>query len=371
MSGLFPVRPRLLLGPGPSPVHERILEALARPTLGHLDPQFLAIMDDVNARLRRAFGTANDLTFPVSGTGSAAQEAAMANVLEPGDTVIIGINGVFGGRLADMAGRMGCTVVAVEEQWGRIIDPERLIQAHRENPHARVLAVVHAETSTGAWQPLEEVGRHLAGTETLFLVDTVTSLAGVPVNVDANHVDVCYSGTQKCLGVPPGLAPLTFGPRAVARIRSRGRPCQSWYLDAALLADYVGAGSERKYHHTAPINMMYALHEGLVMVEEEGLEARFARHAEVGGRLQGALQERGFTLFAQEGHRLPQLTSAALPGGREEAPLRKALLERFDIEVGGGLGPAKGKIWRIGLMGNGATHDSVDRLLTAVDELLA
>ncbi|GMV04859.1 MAG: 2-aminoethylphosphonate--pyruvate transaminase [Gemmatimonadota bacterium] len=371
MSGPFPIRPRLLLGPGPSPVHDRILQAMARPTLGHLDPQFLAVMDDVNARLRRAFGTTNELTFPVSGTGSASQEAAMANVLEPGDKAIIGINGVFGGRLADMAGRMGSTVVKVEEEWGRVIDPGRLIEAHRANPDARVLAVVHAETSTGAWQPLEEVGRYLAGTDTLFLVDTVTSLAGVPVNVDANHVDVCYSGTQKCLGVPPGLGPLTFGPRAVQRIRSRKRACQSWYLDAALLADYVGAGSERKYHHTAPINMMYALHEGLVMVEEEGLEARFARHAEVGARLQAALGERGFTLFAQEGHRLPQLTSAALPGGREEAPLRKALLERYDIEVGGGLGPAKGKIWRVGLMGNGATHESVDRLLGAVDELLA
>ena len=215
MSGLFPVRPRLLLGPGPSPVHERILQAMARPTLGHLDPQFLAIMDDVNARLRRAFGTANALTFPVSGTGSAAQEAAMANVLEAGDKVIIGINGVFGGRLADMAARMGCEVVPVEETWGRIIEPQRLVDAHKEHPDARVLAVVHAETSTGVWQPLEEVGRYLSGTDTLFLVDTVTSLAGVPVELDANHVDVCYSGTQKCLGVPPGLAPISFGARAV------------------------------------------------------------------------------------------------------------------------------------------------------------
>ena len=371
MSNPFPIRPRLLLGPGPSPVHPRILEAMARPTLGHLDPQFLAVMDDVNARLRRTFGTRNALTFPVSGTGSAAQEAAMANVLEPGDAAIIGINGVFGGRLAEMAKRMGCEVVTVDGEWGKILDPQRLIEAHKANPGARVLAVVHAETSTGVHQPLDEVGSYLAGTDTLFLVDTVTSLAGVPVEVDARSIDVCYSGTQKCLGVPPGLAPLTFSQRAVDRIRGRGRACQSWYLDAGLLADYVGEGSERKYHHTAPINMMYALHEGLVMVEEEGLEARFRRHAEVGARLQSELTERGFTLFAQEGHRLPQLTSAGLPGGREEAPLRKALLERFDIEVGGGLGPAKGKIWRIGLMGTGATHESVDRLLAAVDELVA
>ncbi len=370
MSDAFPIRPRLLLGPGPSPVADRILEALSRSTVGHLDPQFLAIMDEVNAGLRRAFGTDNALTFPVSGTGSAAQEAAMANALEPGDKAIIGINGVFGGRLAEMARRMGCEVVALEEDWGRIVDPERVIEAHLAHPDARLVALVHAETSTGVRQPLAEVGAHLAGTETLFLVDTVTSLGGIPVDVDANHVDVAYSGTQKCLGVPPGLAPLTFSPRAVERVRTRERPCQSWYLDAALLADYVGEGSQRKYHHTAPINMMYALHEGMAMVHEEGLEARFARHAEVGRRLQDALEERGFSLFAQEGYRLPQLTSAALPDGREEAPLRRALLDRYDIEVGGGLGPAAGKIWRIGLMGAGATHQSVDRLLSAIDELL-
>ncbi len=367
----FPIRPRLLLGPGPSPVSERILEALARPTVGHLDPQFLRVMDDVNERLRHVFGTRNSLTFPVSGTGSAAQEAALANVLEPGDTAIIGINGVFGTRMAEMARRMGAEVVAVEAEWGRILDPGRMIEAHRAHPHARVLTLVHAETSTGVRQPLEEVGEALAGSETLFLVDTVTSLGGIPVDVDAHHIDVCYSGTQKCLGVPPGLAPITFSEKALARVRGRSRSVQSWYLDASLLADYVGEGSERRYHHTAPINMMYALHEGLVIIEEEGLEARFRRHAEVGAALQDALVERGFELFAQEGHRLPELTSAALPGGRPEAPVRKALLEEHDIEVGGGLGPAKGKIWRIGLMGAGATHENVARLLSAVDELLA
>jgi alanine-glyoxylate transaminase/serine-glyoxylate transaminase/serine-pyruvate transaminase len=371
MSNAFPIRPRLLLGPGPSPVSDRILEAMGRPTVGHLDPQFLAIMDEVNAGLRRVFGTDNALTFPVSGTGSAAQEAAMANILEPGDKAIIGINGVFGGRLAEMARRMGCDVVAVEEEWGRIIDPQRVIETHRANPDARLVALVHAETSTGVRQPLGEVGAHLARTETLFLVDAVTSLGGIPVDIDAHHVDVAYSGTQKCLGVPPGLAPLTFSPRAVERVRTRGKPCQSWYLDAALLADYVGEGSQRKYHHTAPINMMYALHEGLTIVEDEGLQARFQRHGEVGRRLQDALVERGFSLFAQEGYRLPQLTSAALPGGLEEGPLRRTLLDRYDIEVGGGLGPAAGRIWRIGLMGAGAAHESVDRLLSAVDEILA
>jgi alanine-glyoxylate transaminase/serine-glyoxylate transaminase/serine-pyruvate transaminase len=364
------VRPRLLLGPGPSPVTGRILEALARPTVGHLDPQFLSIMDDVNAMLRTVFATRNSLTFPISGTGSAAQEAALANVLESGDKAIIGINGVFGGRLADMARRMGCDAVTVEEEWGSVIDPARMIEAHRAHPDARALVMVHAETSTGAHQPLREVGNYVSATETMFVVDAVTSLAGVPVDVDANRIDVCYSGTQKCLGVPPGLAPITFSPKAVERIRTRKRPCQSWYCDAALLADYVMEGSERKYHHTAPVNMMYALHEGLVVVGEEGLDARFRRHAEVGARLQDELVGRGFGLFAQAGHRLPQLTSASLPGGRDESPLRRALLDRHDIEVGGGLGPARGKIWRVGLMGAGATHDCVDRLLAAVDELL-
>ncbi|MEQ8329118.1 MAG: aminotransferase class V-fold PLP-dependent enzyme [Longimicrobiales bacterium] len=371
MTSPFPIRPRLLLGPGPSPVDDRVLQALSRPTVGHLDPQFLAVMDDVNERLRRVFGTENALTFPVSGTGSAAQEAALANVVERGDTVIVGIHGVFGGRLAEMARRMGAEVVTVETDWGRVLDPEALVEAHRAHPGARVLAVVHAETSTGVLQPLGELGAYLAGTDTLFLADTVTSLGGVPVELDRNHVDVAYSGTQKCLGVPPGLAPISFSDRAVRRIRSRTTPCQSWYLDAALLADYVGEGAQRKYHHTAPINMMYALHEGLVMAEEEGLAARYARHAEVGGALQSALVERGFSLFAQEGHRLPQLTAAALPDGRPEGPLRKALLDRFGIEVGGGLGPAAGKIWRVGLMGSGATHDNVGRLLSAVDELVA
>jgi len=368
---LFPIEPRLLLGPGPSPVSARVLEALGRPTVGHLDSQFLAIMDDVNARLRRMYGTKNALTFPVSGTGSAAQEAAMVNMLEPGDTVIVGVNGAFGSRLAEMGRRIGATVVPVEADWGRIVEPERVIAAHKANPGARVVALVHAETSTGVSQPLAEVGAHLAGTETLFLVDAVTSLGGMPVEVDTNHVDVCYSGTQKCLGVPPGLAPLTFSPRAVERIRTRAQPCQSWYLDAALLADYVGEGATRKYHHTAPINMMYALHEGLVIAEEEGLAARFARHKSVGDSLQRGLVERGWTLFAQEGHRLSQLTSAALPGGQAEAPVRAALLRDYAIEVGGGLGPAAGKIWRVGLMGAGATQDSVDQFFSAVDALLA
>ena len=363
------IRPRLLLGPGPSPVSERVLRALGRPTVGHLDPLFLDVMDDVADRLRRVFGTENAMTFPVSGTGSAAMEASLANVLEPGDTAIVGVNGVFGGRLAEMARRMGAEVVTVEAEWGRIVDPDAVVDAHREHPDARVVCLVQAETSTGVRQPLDEVGVHLRGTDTLLVVDAVTALGGISVEVDRVGIDVCYAGTQKCLGVPPGLAPVTFSPKAMARIDARERPCPSWYLDVSLIAGYLG--EERRYHHTAPINMVYALHEGLVMIDEEGLEPRFERHARWGRALQEALLERGFGLFAQEGHRLPQLTAATLPDGLEEGPLRRRLLEEHDIEVGGGLGPGKGKMWRIGLMGSGATGESVARLLDAVDAVMA
>ncbi|MCE2455056.1 MAG: alanine--glyoxylate aminotransferase family protein [Gemmatimonadetes bacterium] len=362
---------RLLLGPGPSPVSSRIREALSRPTVGHLDPQFLALMDDVNVRLRKLFAAGEDaLVFPISGTGSCAQEASLANLLEPGDTAVIGVNGVFGTRLAEMAKRMGARVVPVKAPWGSIIDPEAVLRAVKAEPDARLVALVHAETSTGVHQPLREVGDFLAGTDTLFVADTVTSLGGVPVDFAANRIDVAYSGTQKCLGVPPGLAPIAFSAKALERVRGRNRPAQSWYMDAALLADYVGEGSTRRYHHTAPINMMYALHESLLMVDEEGTEARFARHSEVGGLLQEELTERGWKLFAQEGARLPQLTSAELPDGRAEGPLREALLREHGIEVGGGLGPAAGKLWRIGTMGSGATRRNVELLLVAIDSLL-
>jgi alanine-glyoxylate transaminase / serine-glyoxylate transaminase / serine-pyruvate transaminase len=360
---------RLLLGPGPSPVSDRILQAMAHHTVGHLDPQFLVIMDEVNEGLRSVFGTRNRMTFPISATGSAGMEAALANVIEPGDTVIVGVNGVFGGRLAEMARRMGAEVVAIEAEWGRIIPEARVLEAHAAHPHARLVALVHAETSTGVWQPLDGVGAALRDTDTLFLVDAVTSLGGIPVNVDAVGIDVCYSGTQKCLGVPPGLAPISFSTKAMDRIGSRSVPCQSWYLDVSLIAGYLG--EERRYHHTAPINLVYALHEGLRIVAEEGLSSRVARHAEAGRALQDGLMARGFSLFAEEGHRLPQLTAALLPEGLAEGPLRKSLLDRHGIEVGGGLGPAQGKLWRIGLMGAGATLETVDRLLAAIDGVMA
>lgn len=363
------LKPRLLLGPGPSPVSPRILEAMARPTLGHLDPQFLAVMDDIADHLRVVFGTENRMTFPVSGTGSAAMEAAMVNVIEPGDKIIVGVNGVFGGRLVEMGRRMGATVIEIQEEWGRVIDPQRIADALRDHPDSKVVALVLAETSTGAWQPLADIGKMVAATDALLVVDAVTALAGTPVDVDAIRIDVCYSGTQKCLGVPPGVAPITFSQKALDRIEARTTKPTSWYLDVSLIAGYLG--QERRYHHTAPINMLYALHEGLLEVAEEGLDARFARHKRVGDRLKGELVSRGFSLFAQEGHQLPQLTAALLPEGTEEGPLRRRILEEFDIEVGGGLGPAAGKLWRIGLMGHGARDESVDRLLEAIDTVMA
>ncbi len=360
--------PRLLLGPGPSPASARVLQAAARPTLGHLDPQFLALLDDVNDRLRAVFGTRNELTFPISGTGSAGMEAALVNVLEPGDTAIIGVQGFFGQRLTKMAARMGADVVAVKAEWGRTVEVDRLVEAHKAHPEARLLAVVQAETSTGACRSLHELGAYLEDQDTLFVVDAVTSLGGMPVEVDSIGIDICYAGTQKCIGALPGLAPITFSPRAAERVHTRKVPSTSWYLDVSLIENYIGA--ERRYHHTAPINLFYALHEALRELEEEGLEARYERHTRVGARLREELYARGFIPFTDESCRLAQLTAVELPGRREEAPLRSQLLEQHGIEVGGGLGPVKGKIWRIGLMGHGARDESIDRLLAGVDQIL-
>jgi alanine-glyoxylate transaminase/serine-glyoxylate transaminase/serine-pyruvate transaminase len=357
---------RLLLGPGPSNPYPEVMEAFQRPVLGHLDPDFLVVLDEIADRLRVVFRTANALTLPMSGTGSAGMETCFVNLVEPGDTVIIGVNGVFGDRMCEVARRCGAEVVRVESPWGRAIDPQRMLDAHGEHPGARLLAIVHAETSTGVLNDVAPLAV-LQDTDTLLLVDMVTSLGGVPVEVDAWGIDAVYSGTQKCLGVPPGLSPVSFSERAVARIRGRAEPPQSWYLDLGLIADYVG--SARRYHHTAPISMLYALHAGLGVLLDEGLEASWARHAHVGALLQAELPARGFRLFAEE-RRLPQLTSVWLPDGIDDAKVRGELLQRFDIEVGGGLGALAGKGWRIGLMGHGARERSVATLLGALDELL-
>jgi alanine-glyoxylate transaminase/serine-glyoxylate transaminase/serine-pyruvate transaminase len=364
-----PLSDRLLLGPGPSNPYPEAVAALARPMLGHMDPEFLALLDETMARLRAVFRTENALTLPISGTGSAGMETCFVNLLERGDTAIVGANGVFGDRMCEVARRCGADVVRIEERWGMPLDPQRLLDAQRRRPDARVVAVVHAETSTGVENDVAPLAA-LRDTDTLLLVDTVTSLGGIPVEIDAWGVDASYSGTQKCLGVPPGLSPLTFSERAVARLQSRAQPPQSWYLDLSLIANYV-AGSARVYHHTAPVGMVMSLHAALGALLDEGLESAWARHRAVGTRLQHELPELGFRLVVPDGHRLPELTIVWLPDGADDATLRKALLETYGIEVGGGLGEFAGKAWRIGLMGHSARERSVTTLLGALRELLA
>lgn len=359
---------RVLLGPGPSDVPARVLEALARPTIGHLDPAFLAVMDRLRARLRAIFRTDNELTLAVSGTGSAGMETLFVNLIEPGDKVLVGVNGVFGGRMADVARRCGAEVVTVDAPWGRTLDRQRLVDAaRRERP--KLCAVVHAETSTGVCQPLSGLADELHALDCLLLVDCVTSLGGMPVEVDGWGIDAAYSGTQKCLSCPPGLAPVTLSPRAVARIEARTRPVQSWYLDLTMVRNYWGG--ERAYHHTAPVNMLVALDEACAIVLEEGLEARWTRHRELSAELRTRLEALGFRYVAEEGAQLPMLSAVALPAGVDDAPTRRALLDRYGVEVGGGLGELRGKAWRIGLMGESASLRNVVTLGAALGDLIA
>ncbi len=358
---------RLLMGPGPSNPYPEVVEAFTQPLLGHLDPEFLRILDETCDRLRTVFATQNALTLPISGTGSAGMEACFVNLVEPGDTVIVGVNGVFGERMCEVARRAGATVERVDAEWGTAIDPQRLLDAQRFAPHARLVAVVHAETSTGVENDIAAL-RAISETDTLLLVDAVTSLAGIPLAVDEWGIDACYSGTQKCLGVPPGLSPVTFSARAAERISNRTSPVQSWYLDLGLIGDYVGTA--RQYHHTAPTGMIVALHAGLGVVLDEGLDQVWSRHRTVGNALQAALPDLGFSLIAPAANRLPQLTSVRLPEGLDEAALRRQLLADYSIEVGGGLGAFAGIAWRIGLMGHTARRRSVSALLGALAELL-
>ncbi len=352
---------RLLCGPGPSDVAPSVLEALGRPVLGHLDPEFLKLAEETKSMLRRVFQTNNDVTFAVSGTGSAGMECALVNMIEPGDDVLVGVAGLFGMRIAEVVRRCGGSVRTIEVDYGQPVPVGDLIDALP----AKVVAVVHAETSTGMWQPLDGLGAACREAGAYLVVDAVTSLAGIPLDVDGAWIDVCYSGTQKCLSVPPGLAPITFSDRAVEHIRTRATPVRSWYLDVTLLTQYWG--SERVYHHTAPTGMIAALHEGLRLVLEEGLEARWERHADLGGRLHRELAALGFTPLASEGHRLPQLFAAHMPKSvKEERAARRALLDEHGIEVGAGFGPLSGKGWRVGLMGESCRPEKLDRLLTAI-----
>jgi alanine-glyoxylate transaminase/serine-glyoxylate transaminase/serine-pyruvate transaminase len=357
---------RLLLGSGPSPVPRRVLDALAQPTIGHLDPAFAELMEGTKANLREVMGTANDVTMPLSGTGSAGMEAMVVNFIRPGDRVVCGVHGLFGERMADELRRNGADVVLVESQWGRALETERLIEALGDG--AAAMFVVHAETSTGVRQPLDGLADACRERDALLMVDCVTSLGGVPISIDDEGVDVAFSGTQKCLNAPPGLAPFTAGPRALERLQPG--QCRSWYLDLTLLLGYWSGAGGRSYHHTAPINLVYALDEALKIVLEEGMEARWARHQEAHERLRLALRALGFERLAPEGEHLASLLAVRVPEGIDEAAMRRNLLLDHGIEVSGGLGPLAGKIWRIGVMGEGARIEHQERLVTAVASLL-
>jgi alanine-glyoxylate transaminase / serine-glyoxylate transaminase / serine-pyruvate transaminase len=359
---------RILLGPGPSNVHARVMKAMMTPVVGHLDPDFVQVMEDLKQLMRAVFRTENDLTFPASGTGSAGMEMIMANLIEDGDEIVVGANGAFGGRLADCGERLGAKVHRAEAEWGRIVDPAAIEAALKGARKPKLVAMVHAETSTGVHQPLEEISALARRHGALMVVDAVTSLACVPVEIDKWQIDACYSCTQKGLSAPPGLAPVTFSARALEAIKARKSKCRSWYLDVGMIANYWG--SDRVYHHTAPITMNYALYEALRIVLEEGLEARWDRHRRNAGALHAGLVAMGLGLVAQEGHRLPQLTTVAVPEGIDEVKVRAEMLRRFNIEIAAGLGPFKGKIWRIGLMGEGSRRENVTLALAALEQIL-
>lgn len=369
MTGELNPHLRLLLGPGPSPVHPRVLKAMSTHVVGHLDPDFLEVMDDCQKMLRALFNTENQVTFPVSGTGSAAMEAAVCNVIEPGEKAIVCVNGVFGGRMSDVAARYGAEVVRVEAPWGRPIDPQDVKAALDAHPDAVMVGAVHAETSTGALQPMEEIGAMCRAHGALLLLDCVTSLGGAPVELDRWGVEVAYSGTQKCLACPPGVAPITFSERALGKVRERKSKVTSWYFDVSMVEKYWG--SERVYHHTGPISMNYAIREALRVIFEEGLEARFRRHALASRALQAGVEALGLSMFAQKGARTPTLNTVALREGMDDGAVRKRLLEDFNIEIGGGLGDVAGRIWRIGMMGHGATQANVVYLLSALEVIFS
>jgi alanine-glyoxylate transaminase / serine-glyoxylate transaminase / serine-pyruvate transaminase len=358
---------RLLLGPGPSDVHPRVLTAMATPLLGHLDPQFLEMMAETQEMLRQAFVTKHPLTFPVSATGMAGMEACVVNLIEPGDKMVVCYKGFFGQRMIDVAGRAGAQVSVLERPWGEVFDLNQ-IRETLQKVRPKVLGIVHAETSTGAWQPIEELGKLCHEFDTLLLVDTVTSLGCVPLKVDEWELDAVYSCSQKGLSCPPGLSPITLSPRAEQAMAKRKTKVQSWYLDLTMIRQYWG--NDRAYHHTAPITMIYALREGLRLLHEEGLEARWARHLRNHRALKAGLTVLGLSYTAQEGRQLPQLNAVRIPAGVDDLAVRKRLLTEFGIEIGGGLGDLKGKAWRIGLMGFNSRPNAVFQVLAALEQCL-
>ena len=358
---------RFLMGPGPSDVHPRVLQAMATPMIGHLDPQFIQIMDSLKEMLQQLFRTSNDLTFPVSATGSAGMETCFVNLLEPGDEALVCVNGVFGNRMSDIVERCGAKLIRVDAPWGSPIDPDQIEQA-LQKCSPKVVAIVHAETSTGVLQPLDQISKLVHAAGSLFLVDTVTSLGGTDVRLDDWAIDAAYSGTQKCISAPPGLSPVSFSPRAVAVMEHRKTKVQSWYLDLSMVRKYW-SGAKRAYHHTAPITMVYSLYEALRLILEEGLQARFDRHQRNHELLRDGLEELGFEFVVAPEYRLPMLNAVKLPPGMDDAAVRSRLLNEYNIEVGGGLGDFAGKIWRIGLMGCSCTQNHVNMLLSALRQI--
>jgi alanine-glyoxylate transaminase/serine-glyoxylate transaminase/serine-pyruvate transaminase len=358
---------RVLMGPGPSDVPARVLQAMSAPCIGHLDPYFLAVMDETQQLLRFLFQTENELTIPVSGTGSAGMEACFVNLVEPGDEVVVCVNGVFGTRMSDIVGRLGAKLTRLDFEWGRAVDPETVRNAV-QGKAPKLIAVVHAETSTGVCTPLEDLSKIAHDAGALFLVDAVTSLAGLEVAVDTWGIDAVYSGTQKCLSCPPGLSPISLGPAALKALDSRKTPVASWYLDMSMVRNYWGG--DRKYHHTAPINMVYGLREALRIVAEEGLQARFARHRLNHLALVAGLEAMGLSMLVPEAERLPMLNAVRIPEGADDAKVRGSLLRHFGIEIGGGLGDLAGKVWRVGLMGHASSTRNVYLFLAALETVL-
>ena len=358
---------RVLMGPGPSDVPTRVLQALSAPCIGHLDPYFLGVMDETQRLIRFLFQTENELTIPVSGTGSAGMETCFVNLVEPGDEVVVCVNGVFGTRMSDIVGRLGGKLTRLDFEWGRAVDPEAVRSAIRGR-EPKIVAVVHAETSTGVCTPLEDLSKIAHDAGALFLVDAVTSLAGMEVAVDKLGIDAVYSGTQKCLSCPPGLSPISLSPAALKALDSRKAPVASWYLDMSMVRSYWG--SDRKYHHTAPINMVYGLREALRIVAEEGLEVRFARHRLNHLALVAGIEAMGLSMLVPEAERLPMLNTVRIPEGADDAKVRRSLLRQFGIEIGGGLGDLAGKVWRVGLMGQASSARNVCLFLAALETVL-
>ncbi len=370
MSSFHPPQ-RILMGPGPSDIHPRVLQALARPTVGHLDPEFVRMMDELKELLRYAFQTRNEVTFAVSAPGSAGMEACFVNLVEPGDTVVVCRNGVFGERMRQNVERCGGRAVVVDDEWGRPVNPDKLEESLRQHSEAKIVAFVHAETSTGAASDAQTLARIARDHGCLTIVDTVTSLGGMPVRVDEWGLDAVYSGSQKCLSCVPGLAPLTFGERALEKVRSRKAPVQSWFLDLNLVLGYWGGDGKRTYHHTAPVNGLYALHEALTLLREEGTENAWQRHRLHHRALRAGLEAMGLGFVVDEPHRLPQLNAVFAPDGVDEAAVRRRLLEDYSLEIGAGLGAFAGRVWRIGLMGYAARRQNVLVCLGALEAVLA